>query len=179
MLKLGALPSGWLGAIVSTDPEDPRPFLLPGVRVRFEPIGRKAVRAAREACGLSLQEHGADWQEALDALSCTFMRRGIVEWEGIGDAEGNALAVTPESVELFIANADTFEAAHLHYVSPWIDRDREKNVSAASSNGTSAVAMAAADIVTSPATQEAGGDAPSVPTSSTKPRRKKANSSSK
>ena len=138
MRKLGALPHGWLGEIASTDAGDGRPFLIPGVRVKFDPIGRKAVRAARAACQAALAKDG-DFQEASDALSAEMLRFGIVEWEGVGDLAGDVVGVTPEAVGLFIADPDLCEAAEIVYVRPWVLRDMEKNVSAGSPNGTSGV----------------------------------------
>lgn len=144
MLKLGAPESGWKD-------------ILPGVRVQFAPIGIKAVRAARVACGLALKD--GDVVEASDALSREMLRRGIVAWEGVGDSDGDPIGPTDlvpvldadgnpvldednkpkmqAAVELFIADPSAFEAAEQVYVHPWLTRDREKNVSVASSNGTS------------------------------------------
>ena len=158
MRKLGALPSGWLGAIASDDPNNTRPFLIPGVRVRFDPIGRKAVRAARAACAVSLAADG-DYQEASDALSREIIRFGIVEWEGVGDVDGEVVAVTPEAVDLFLADPELCEQAEIAYVQPWLLRDMEKNASAGSPNGTSEEAMPALGTATTSASGAKTGDA--------------------
>ncbi len=188
MRRLGTLPSGWLGTIASTDPEDDRPLLLPGVRVKFSIIGRQAVREARTACGIALKSTDGDFQVASDALSRELIRGGIVEWEGIGDRDGNPAAVTPETIDLFIADTDLCEAAEQVYVTPWLMRDREKNVSGVSSNGTSQEETPGSDTATSvaPQAKPENGAAPTskrarkpAPTGNMSHAPKKANSPSK
>jgi hypothetical protein len=168
MLKLGGFPGGW---------ED---YVL-GARVRFAPIGPKAVRRARIACAAALRVDVADIEEAGDALSRELIRRGIVEWAGIEDAKGEPLTpatlvpvfdaygepvldddqqpVMQAAVELFIADATAFEWADRVYVRPWADREREKNGWAGSPNGTSTGATPAPDTASSVAPPETGSDA--------------------
>jgi len=164
----------WLGSIPSDDPDDPRPFLLPGVRVKFRPIGPKAVRAAREAVREALRLAPNDVVEAGDALSIELIRRGIIEWEGIS-LEGTTTPVAatadevvmkdgaplldederpvikPGTISSFVAMARAFEAADQAYVYPWVLKDREGNASAGSPNGTGAAATPANGTASSPA----------------------------
>lgn len=157
MLKLGAAEAGWQGGIPSDDPADPRPFLLPRVRVRFAPIGIKAVRAARRAVAKALAIDVEDIEEAGDELSRELLRRGILAWEGIGDADGKPVAVSPEMIALFLADPTCFEAADRVYVRPWSDRELEKNGFAGSPNGISATP--AKDIASGSADTPPTGDA--------------------
>lgn len=182
MLKLGAGPAGWQDYVL-------------GARVRFAPIGPKAVRRARVACAAALRVDVADIEEAGDALSRELLRRGIVEWEGIGNADGAALApdtmvpvlddageplvgedgepVLQAAVELFLADPTAFEWADRVYVRPWADREREKNGWAGSPNGTSVEATPATDTASSaarPAAANAAKPARTAKTSS-RPRR--------
>ncbi len=168
MRKLGVLPSGWLGTIVSDDPADPRPFLLPGVRVRFDPVSRKAVREARAACAAVLREAEGDFQEASDALTREMVRHGIAEWEGVGDVEGEIASVNAETIALFIVDTDLCEAAEAVYVRPWLLRDTEKNGFAASSPGTSGAVTAESDIATTPVSGEKTADASLIPKAKSK-----------
>ncbi len=177
MRKLGILPSGWLGTIASDDPADPRPFLVPGVRVRFEPVSRRAVRDARAACAAVLQQFEGDFQEASDALTREMVRHGIVEWEGVGDAGGDIVPVSPDTISMFIADVDLCEAAEAVYVQPWLVRDTEKNGSAASSLGTSEAGTAESDIATTPASGEPTAGANPIPTAKPKKRGKAARTS--
>ncbi|WP_298689571.1 hypothetical protein [uncultured Sphingomonas sp.] len=177
MRKLGVLPSGWLGTIVSDDAADPRPFLVPGVRVRFDPVSRKAVRDARAACAAVLQEAEGDFQEASDALTREMVRHGIAEWEGVGDVEGEIAPVNAETIALFIADTDLCEAAEAVYVQPWLLRDTEKNGSAASSLGTSGAETAVSDTATTPANGAKTVDASPTPKAKPKKRGKAASTS--
>jgi hypothetical protein len=149
MLKLAP---EWLGDIPSNDPGDLRPFLLPGVRVCFAPVGKKAARAGGEAVRDILVADEGAVVAASDAIGESLLRHGIVAWEGVGDADGNPLPVNSETVEAFIANADAYGAADQAYITPWIMRDREKNASAGSLPGTGAVETPAKDTARSPAT---------------------------
>ena len=154
MLKLQPTEPEWLGPIPGAD-DDPRPFLLPGVRVRFAPIGPKAFRAAGQACVkvLTSAEEGAepDNEEASDAIAREVIVRGIVEWEGIGDEDGEPLAVSDAAKAAFIGDARTFLAAEAAYVTPFLLRDAEKNGSAGSPPGTGTKATPAPDTALSPA----------------------------
>lgn len=174
MLKLAKSEPAWL-EIRPARGDDP------AVRVEFAPIGIKAIRAARRAVAEALQIDPEDVEEAGDALSRELIRRGIRAWEGIGDAEGKVVAVTPENVELFLADPAAFEVADRVYVLPWVKRESEGNASAGSPNGTSTEATPALDTVSSPAKRRRRGGArqnlewdPRVaPTSSTSPRPKR------
>lgn len=141
----------WLGEVASDDPADPRPFLLPGVRVEFGPVGHKAVRLGREAARAVLAEDETDIVGAGEALSAVLIRHGIRRWEGVGDLGGTPVEPTPETIALFVDGPRAFEAADRVYVGAWAKRDMEGNASAGSPDGTGAEAMPAKDIARSPA----------------------------
>lgn len=181
MLKLAKSAPEWLELAAATEEE-------PAVEVLFAPISVKAVRAARRAAAKALGIDENDVEEAGDALSRELIRRGILEWRGIGDEDGTVLKPTPDvevkdgdevtevqpgTISAFLADPRTFEAADRLYVYPWVRRDQEKNVSSASPVGTGEAATPAADIVSSAATPEPAVDAPSATTSRTsrKPKR--------
>jgi hypothetical protein len=148
----------WLGEIASEDPADARPFLVPGVRVRFNKITRSMKRRAQhEAAGLLPDVEGSadrdplDMADAGDAYSLLLIRQGICEWEGLGDADGKPLAVSPDAIELFLGEEALFDAADVAYVIPEVLRDAEKNGLSASPSGIGAAATQASDTVTSSA----------------------------
>lgn len=119
--------------------------LLPGVRVRFRPVTpgsyRRAMRAARAELDVEADEAAAN-DAAGEAVSRELIRQGIEAWEGIGDAAGVPAEVTPETVDLFLADVALFNAADSKYVAPFVLAQAEKNGSAPSPNGTSAGATA-------------------------------------
>lgn len=93
-------------------PTDPYWIELPrGVRVRIRPVTTAIMAAAQAAATRRLAaERAAD--AALDAdmargLAFAFLVKAIgahaiVEWEGIGDAEGNPIAPSEAAIELLM-----------------------------------------------------------------------------
>ena len=138
MLKLQPTEAEWLE-------------VLPGVRVKFAPITIKAVRAAREATRIALGEDATDFEGAGDALSRELIRRGILEWAGVGDRDGEPLEVTSESIEMFLADPTALQATNRIYVMPWVRRDLEGNGYAGSPSGIGVGATPAKDIALSSA----------------------------
>lgn len=197
MLKLTPATSAWL-ALLPARGEDP------AVRIEVSPITIKAVRAARRALAAALGIDAEDLEEAGDALSRELLRRGILAWEGIGNANGEPIAPTDlfpvldadgepvldadgkpvmqKGVELFLADPMLFELADQLYVLPWAQASAEKNGFAGSLSGTSKAATPAPDTVTSPAPSaptDAASAAASAPTSRTSSRPKKRSSRGK
>ena len=89
-----------------------------------------------------------DAEASNDARAAIFAgalaRRAVVDWDGVGDADGNILPVTPDGIDALLSLWPIFEAFNLHYVSRGMLLDAEKNGSAPSPTGTSAEATATA-----------------------------------
>jgi hypothetical protein len=64
-------------------------------------------------------------------------RRAVVDWQGVGDANGNPLPVSDEGIDALLSLWPIFEAFNLFYVSRGMLLDAEKNASAPSPTGTS------------------------------------------
>jgi hypothetical protein len=167
MLRLIKAEPEWLELRLTVDDD-------PAVRVQFAPIGIKAVRAARRAVRAAFELDGEDMEEAGDALSRELIRKGILAWDGIGDAEGNVAPVTPENVELFLADVEMFEAADRLYVLPWSRRQSLEKASPPSPAGTGVAETQASDTANSPAKRRRRGAAKNARTSSTSPKAKRA-----
>ncbi|MFH6783604.1 MULTISPECIES: hypothetical protein [Methylobacterium] len=116
--------------------------VLPGVRIRFRPITVASMLVAREAVGKVFRDEDQDDVDARAniALVRELTRRGIVEWEGIGDADEQPIPVTREAVDLLMENWPAYDAIDNLYVAPALARDAEKNASSNSASGTSAEA---------------------------------------
>lgn len=125
--------------------------ILPGVRVEFEPITIKAVRAARKAAADALGIDPDDIEEAGDQLTRELLRRGIRAWEGVGDEDGEPLPLTPETVAMALDDPTFCQAADQAYVYPYVLRNAEKNASSGSLNGTGEAGMPAKGTATSTA----------------------------
>lgn len=122
--------------------------LVPGVRVEVEPISVASMLIAREAVAAILapsdETEGEDPREvnarASVALVHALCRRGIRRWEGVADADGNPVAVSPETIDRLLDVWSVYDALDGLYVTPALRRGAEKNASASSPAGTSAAA---------------------------------------
>jgi hypothetical protein len=110
---------------------DRAPFwldMLPGVRVQFRPITVAAILMARTAAADVLRAGGEDAMvEAGVAFTRSLAHSGIAAWEGIGDAEGNAVEPTKETIDAALEVWSLFDAIDRLYVGPALIQDAEKN----------------------------------------------------
>jgi hypothetical protein len=112
-----------------------------GVRLHVEPLTTARMMSARaDPAGEALPETAGQDQLAL-AMAQAVARRAVLDWEGVGDAEGNPLPVSPEGVTALLEVWPIFEAFQLGYVAKGLVLEQEKNVSAPSPSGTSAGAV--------------------------------------
>ena len=112
-----------------------------GVRLRAAPLTTALMVAARSDPAVeALPETASDEERAL-AFAKAIARRAVTEWEGVGDAEYNAVTVTPAGIDALLEVWPIFEAS---YVSKGLLLDADKYVSAPSPTGTSAGATATA-----------------------------------
>jgi hypothetical protein len=83
-----------------------------------------------------------------DNIAVVFARaiaaRAIVDWEGVGDADGAPIPVSPEAIDALLDLWPIFEKFQTAYVAKGLELEAEKNVSAPSPNGSSAGAMVTA-----------------------------------
>ena len=114
--------------------------LLPGVRVRVRPASVAMMLAARQAVGEVVRGEDRDDLDLRTniALVGEVSRRAIMEWEGVGDAHGAPLPVTPENIDKLMEVWAAFDEFDNRYVAPALVRDQEKNGSSSSPPGTSA-----------------------------------------
>ena len=114
------------------------------VRVRVEPLTTALMVAARSDPAVrDLPEGTAD-----DAVAVVFAKalaeRAILDWEGVGDADGQPVPVTPEGIAALLDVWPIFERFQLAYVAKGLELDAEKNASAPSPPGPGAGAKATA-----------------------------------
>jgi hypothetical protein len=110
--------------------------LLPGVRVRVRPATPAAMIAARAEAGQAYRpEHTPESEEAPDnrrwnaaeLLVRALARYAVVEWEGVGSAEGEPIPVTPANVDGLMKVWRAFDAFDRLYVMPVLAEGEEKN----------------------------------------------------
>lgn len=115
-----------------------------GVKLKLLPLTTALMVATRSDPAVQDldPETGNDGRAAIFAGALA--RRAVVDWEGVGDAEGNIIPATPEGIDALLSLWPIFEAFNLLYVSRGMLLDAEKNVSAPLPTGTSVGATATA-----------------------------------
>ena len=124
--------------------------LIPGVRLRLRPLTTALMVSARGDPAIADLPEGAATEEAALAMAKALARRAILAWEGIGDADGNAIEPSPEAIDALLDIWPAFEAFQTLYVAKALLLDAEKNVSAPLPTGPSAGAKATARPVQDP-----------------------------
>jgi hypothetical protein len=127
---------------------DREPFwldLAAGVRARFKPITVAAILVARQAAAEVLKAEGEDSTTMAGlAFTRSLARAGILEWAGVGNAEGDPVEPSPGNIDALLDLWPIFDAIDRQYVAPALIGLDEKNGSSLSPNGTSAGATATA-----------------------------------
>lgn len=112
-----------------------------GVRVKALPLTTAIMISARNDPAVRDLPAEAGEEERALAFSKAVGRRAIIEWEGVGDAEGNPVEPTPAGIDALMECYPIFEAFQLRYVAKGMALDIEKNASAPLPNGISAGAQ--------------------------------------
>ena len=124
--------------------------LAPGVRVQLRPLTTALMVATRSDPAVeAVHEEAPDEDRAL-AFAKSLAQRAVIAWEGIGDADGNPIAPSPEAIDALLDIWPIFEAFQLTYVSKGLLLEQEKNGSAPLPNGPSAGATDTARPVSKP-----------------------------
>jgi hypothetical protein len=76
--------------------------LVPGVRVKLRPLTTALMVAARSDPAIADLPKEARTEEAALAMAKALARSAILDWDGIGDAEGNAIAVSPDAIDALL-----------------------------------------------------------------------------
>ena len=115
-----------------------------GMRLKLLPLTTALMVATRSDPAVQDLEAEASNDTRAAVFAGALARRAIVDWDGVGDTEGTAIAVTPDGIDALMSLWPIFEAFNLHYVSRGMLLDAEKNGSAPSPTGISAGATATA-----------------------------------
>lgn len=123
-----------------------------GAKVILRAPEPSIIAAGRaEASKSLLDDADVPFHTAAHAFSKGILLAAVKDFTGIGDADGEPLECTPENVELLLRDIFVFDRLDAEYVVPIAKREEEKNVSAASSDGTTEKETAAQTIADSPA----------------------------
>jgi hypothetical protein len=125
--------------------------LLPGVRLKLRPLTTALMVAARADPAVEALAPEASTEELALTMARAVAWLAILDWEGIGDAEGNPVGVTPEGIDALLEIWPAFEAFQAAYVAKGLLLEQEKNASAPSPSGPTAGATPSARPARKPA----------------------------
>ena len=114
--------------------------LAPGLRLLVGPLTTALMVSARADPAIEALPEGATQEALALAMAKAVARRAVLDWEGVGDDAGNVVPVSPEGIDALLEIWPVFEAFQTQYVAKGLILDAEKNVSAPSPTGPSAVA---------------------------------------
>ena len=116
--------------------------LIPGLRVQLRPLTTALMVEARADPALDIATSEGEHAVPTEALALTMAkalaRQAILDWEGVGDAEGQPVPVSPAAIDALLGIWPVFEAFQTIYVSKGLLLDAEKNVSPPLPIGSSA-----------------------------------------
>ena len=115
-----------------------------GVHLRVLPLTTALMVAARSDAAIDVLPATASDEARALTFAKAIARIAVSDWEGVGDADGNPVPVTPDGIDALLEVWPIFEAFQAVYVSQGLLLDAEKNASAPLPNGTSAGATATA-----------------------------------
>ena len=118
--------------------------LLPGLRVLVAPLTTALMVSARADPAIDGLSETSSQEDLALAMAKAVARRVVTGWEGVGDASGNPVPVTPEGIDALLDIWPVFEAFQTRCLAPHLMLEQEKNASSPLPTGTSAGAAATA-----------------------------------
>lgn len=115
-----------------------------GVRVRVEPLTTALMVAARGDPAVRGLPEGTSDDEIAVIFGKVLAERAILDWEGVGDADGNPTPVTPEGIAALLDIWPIFEKFQMGYVAKGLELEAEKNAYAPLPTGSGAGAKVTA-----------------------------------
>jgi hypothetical protein len=108
-----------------------------GLRLHVLPVTTATMVAARNDPAVEALPEGASKEEMALVMAKAVARRVVTGWEGVGDASGKPVPVTPEGIDALLDLWPVFEAFQTRCLAPHLMLDAEKNAFAPSLTGTS------------------------------------------
>ena len=105
-----------------------------GVRLFVEPLTTAVMLAARSDPAIMAATQNQEIEDSpsnddLARIVAKAVARIVVhDWEGVGDAEGKPLSVTPDGIDALLEIWPIFEAFQTRYIAGALILDAEKNV---------------------------------------------------
>jgi hypothetical protein len=112
--------------------------LATGLRLRLAPCSSAVMMAARATPEVEgLADDASNETRAL-VFAKAIGRIAILDWEGVGDVDGNPVEPSPEGIAALLDLYPVFERFQLDYIAKGLALELEKNVCAPAPNGISA-----------------------------------------
>ena len=115
-----------------------------GLRLQVLPVTTAVMVAARNDPMIEALSGTASKEEQALVMARAVARRVVTAWEGVGDANGDPVPVTPDGIDALLDIWPIFEAFQTRCLAPHLMLEQEKNVSSPLPNGGSAGASATA-----------------------------------
>ncbi len=96
------------------------------VRLQLLPLTTALMVATRSDSAVQSLDADASNDTRAAVFAAALARRAIVDWGGVGHADGTVITVSPEGIDALLSLWPIFEAFNLHYVSPGMLLDAEK-----------------------------------------------------
>ena len=118
--------------------------LAPGLRLLVGPLTTALMVSARADPLIDNLSEASSQEDLALAMAKAVARRALLDWEGVGDDDGNLVPVSPAGIDALLEIWPVFEAFQAQYVARGLMLDQEKNASAPLPTGPSAGARATA-----------------------------------
>jgi hypothetical protein len=118
-----------------------------GVRVLLGPLTTAMMVAARGDPEVQALPEDAPIDQTALTFAKALARNAVTDWQGVGDADGNVIAVSPEAIDALLDVWPLFETFQTDYVAKGLVLDQEKNVSSPLPTGSSAGVGTTAKVV--------------------------------
>lgn len=122
-----------------------------GARVRVRPITTALIYAARKDPALADLPAGTDQEQIALVMGQSIARLSIVEWDGVGNEDGEVIDPTPETISALMDIWPLCQSFMRQCVDPVFTAETEKKGSAPSPSGSSAGAPPTATPAGNPA----------------------------
>ena len=90
--------------------------LLPGLRVLVAPLTTALMVSARADPAIDGLSETSSQEDMALAMAKAVARRAVLEWEGVGDDDGNLVPVSPDRIDALLEIWPVFEAFQAQYV---------------------------------------------------------------
>src|SRR5690606_35925202 len=100
-----------------------------GLRLAVLPVTTAVMVAARNDPAVEALSDAASKEELALAMARAVARRVVTAWEGVGDADGKPVAVSPEGIDALLDIWPVFEAFQTRCLAPHLMLEQEKNAS--------------------------------------------------